>query len=164
MLPGAPARSSSYAGALKSKPTDWHLQFSMNGKVLPLDTTVFGAIHRAESSAGVTNGLQRGVWSGVYTVNFKKVSGAAPALAKETSPEPSTRDPSSATAVPDSVPQDSPQAKILRLLRVFHALNAEAGDSTFALRPATLPESAFVNNKLTAKLGRQLEEPMIIAR
>lgn len=27
-----------------------------------------------------------------------------------------------------------------------------------------LPESAFVNNKLTAKLTRQLEEPMIVAR
>jgi E3 ubiquitin-protein ligase TRIP12 len=65
--------------------------------------------------------------------------------------------------VPDSVPADSAQAKILRLLRVLHALNADARSTS--LVPASLVgEAAFVNNKLTAKLGRQLEEPMILAR
>lgn len=77
-------------------------------------------------------------------------------------PEPSTRDPSSATAVPSSVPADSAQAKILRLLRVLHALNSEAQATSPS--PSLITETAFVNNKLTAKLGRQLEEPMILAR
>lgn len=84
---------------------------------------------------------------------------------KASSPEPSTKEPSSATAVPDSVPSDSPQAKILRLLRVLHALSTEAKElAGTSVGPNTLSESAFVNNKLTAKLGRQLEEPMILAR
>lgn len=83
---------------------------------------------------------------------------------KEASPEPSTREPSSATALPNSVSSDSPQAKILRLLRVLHALNSEATGLLTTPRPDTLAESAFVNNKLTAKLARQLEEPMILAR
>jgi E3 ubiquitin-protein ligase TRIP12 len=133
------------------------------------------------------NGLSKGVWSGVYTVHFKKVPGPSPTSselsflsllssrgsayerslstldpsAKEGSPEPSTKEPSSATALPDSVSPDSPQAKILRLLRVLHALNSNASEVS---KSQTLPESAFVNNKLTAKLGRQLEEPMILAR
>jgi E3 ubiquitin-protein ligase TRIP12 len=43
---------------------------------------------------------------------------------------------------------------------VLHKLNAQSSD-----RPGRrLPESGFVNNKLTAKLTRQLEEPMIVAR
>ncbi len=64
-----------------------------------------------------------------------------------------------------SLPEDAPHAKILRLLRVLHKLNAteiERASPTPSRR--ALPESAFVNNKLTAKLTRQLEEPMIVAR
>ena len=64
-----------------------------------------------------------------------------------------------------AAPEDSPHQKILRLLRVLHKLNAEAQDKVaFQMPVDTLPESAFVNNKLTAKLTRQLEEPMIVAR
>lgn len=67
----------------------------------------------------------------------------------------------SASAVPD----DSPHSKILRLLRVLHKINTEVEDRlAFEAAIDTLPESAFVNNKLTAKLTRQLEEPMIVAR
>lgn len=47
---------------------------------------------------------------------------------------------------------------ILRLLRVVHNLSADANDVTG--RP---DEKLFVNNKLTAKLTRQLEETMILA-
>lgn len=64
-----------------------------------------------------------------------------------------------------SLPDDAPHAKILRLLRVLHKLNAvEAERPPRPLERYTLPESAFINNKLTAKLTRQLEEPMIVAR
>lgn len=67
----------------------------------------------------------------------------------------------SASAVPD----DSPHSKILRLLRVLHKINSEVEEQlAFETAVETLPESAFVNNKLTAKLTRQLEEPMIVAR
>jgi hypothetical protein len=72
------ARGSSYATALKTSPTDWHLEFSMNGKPLPLDMTVYGAVHRHESTTGITNGVQRGIWSGIYPIAFKKVAGPAP--------------------------------------------------------------------------------------
>jgi E3 ubiquitin-protein ligase TRIP12 len=63
------------------------------------------------------------------------------------------------------VPDDSPHAQILRLLRVLHKINAEGLESSSVReRLVALPESAFINNKLTAKLTRQLEEPMIVAR
>lgn len=64
-----------------------------------------------------------------------------------------------------SLPEDAPPAKILRLLRVLHQLNTlEAERLVFSGEKRNLPDSAFVNNKLTAKLTRQLEEPMIVAR
>lgn len=66
----------------------------------------------------------------------------------------------SSNPVLSSVPPDAPHAKILRLLGVFYKLNAQSSDRS----SRRLPESGFVNNKLTAKLTRQLEEPMIVAR
>jgi E3 ubiquitin-protein ligase TRIP12 len=64
-----------------------------------------------------------------------------------------------------SLPEDAPHAKILRLLRVLHKINVlEAERSVFVGDKRNLPESTFVNNKLSAKLTRQLEEPMIVAR
>ncbi|KAJ7432611.1 hypothetical protein B0H11DRAFT_2379166 [Mycena galericulata] len=64
-----------------------------------------------------------------------------------------------------------PYRKTLRMpkycdvLRGLHQLNTlEAERSMFIGEKRNLPESAFVNNKLTAKLTRQLEEPMIVAR
>lgn len=64
-----------------------------------------------------------------------------------------------------SLPDDVPYTKILRLLRVlYHLNNLEAERSIFAGERRSLPDSAFINNKLTAKITRQLEEPMIVAR
>lgn len=78
------AAGSSYASALRSTPSDWHLEFSLNGKPIALDATIYGAIHRSEQGNAVATGLQRGIWSGVYTVTFKKVPGPAPALGTST--------------------------------------------------------------------------------
>jgi E3 ubiquitin-protein ligase TRIP12 len=48
---------------------------------------------------------------------------------------------------------------------VLHKLNTLEGErSAFIGDKRNLSEAAFVNNKLTAKLTRQLEEPMIVAR
>jgi E3 ubiquitin-protein ligase TRIP12 len=73
-LPGR----ASYAAALKTKPTDWHIQFSMDNNVLPLDLTIYGAIHQHEmrnKSSPLPSSL---IWQDVYTVKFKKVQGPAP--------------------------------------------------------------------------------------
>jgi len=62
-----------------------------------------------------------------------------------------------------SLPDDAPHAKILRLLRVLHKLNAaEAQRPARPLDRRALAETAFINNKLTAKLTRQLEELSVV--
>ncbi|KAF8637626.1 hypothetical protein AX17_002695 [Amanita inopinata Kibby_2008] len=149
----------SYAAALKAKPTDWHLEFSMDDHILPLDLTIYGAIHQHEmrKKTGTHPSM---FWQGIYTVKFKKVSGpATPDYGTENGSK--IRSPSPSLS---SLPEDAPHAKILRLLRVLHQLNVtETERSAFAGEKRNLPESAFINNKLTAKLTRQLEEPMIVA-
>ncbi|KZT38098.1 hypothetical protein SISSUDRAFT_1062304 [Sistotremastrum suecicum HHB10207 ss-3] len=158
------APRASYATALKAKPTDWHLEFSMDGHALPLDMTIYGAIHQHELRKGNTGGTiyPSSIWSGIYTINFKKVTGPAPSAdAKEDNPE-SLAGPLSLS--PSSLPQDTPTLRILRLLRVLYALNTNAREQNPSISAdAVMPENAFINNKLSAKLTRQLEETMIVA-
>lgn len=180
----SPAKKPSYAAALQRKPSDWHIRFSMEGQELPLDSTIYAAVHRIESqksvasnagaspsssaTAAVTASSSRYIWSNVYTVKYKKVPGPASAAHLHQTPEP---EPSSMTMteLPPSIPADSSFAKILQLLRVLHDLNSEWRETRRAKglaatdKAVALDESAFVNNKLTAKLNRQLEELMIVA-
>ncbi|TRM65525.1 hypothetical protein BD626DRAFT_489037 [Schizophyllum amplum] len=154
----------SYAAALKAKPTDWHLEFSMDDQALPLDLTIYGAVHQQEMRKKEKTGVPMVpamFWQGVYTVKFKKVTGAADTRSETSETATKSRAPSPTLT---SVPDDAAHAKILRLLRAFHDLNLIEGERTaFIGDKRTLPESSFVNNKLTAKLTRQLEEPMIVA-
>ncbi|KAI5475050.1 E3 ubiquitin-protein ligase TRIP12, partial [Pseudohyphozyma bogoriensis] len=163
LAPPAPKpRASSYAAAVKSEPTDFHLEFSIGGKPVALDTTVYGAVHKHDAAQPDRRGS---LWHQVYTVNFRKVAGPARPDSERSSPLPQSRDDSMPTILPSSIPSDSQQAKILQLLWVLHSINSEYGDTPESQTgPAPgLPESAFTNNKLTAKLNRQLEEPMIVA-
>ncbi|KAF7309015.1 Ubiquitin-protein ligase [Mycena kentingensis (nom. inval.)] len=166
-LPSLSARAAStrasYASALKAKPTDWHLEFSMDDQPLPLDLTIYGAMHQHEMRTKTGALPPNLIWQGVYTVKFKKVAGPSPSTDARTEADgsPKTR---SSTPPLSSLPDDAPHAKILKLLRVLQQLNTlEAERSVFVGDKRHLPESAFVNNKLSAKLTRQLEEPMIVA-
>jgi len=74
----------SYAAALKAKPTDWHLEFSMDDHILPLDLTIYGAIHQHEMRKKTGATPLNMIWQGVYTIKFKKVVGPAPSSESKT--------------------------------------------------------------------------------
>lgn len=159
---------SSYAAAIASVSQDWHIEFSMDGgEPITNDTTVYRAIHRSREHAENPSG--RNVFSTVHTVKFRRVPGPPP-------PEPSTvssavpdastvRD--EKTGLPQSLSKDPVTASILQLLRVLHEINAHLDDflaeskELVAIKPEPLAQ--FINTKLTAKLNRQLEEPLIVA-
>lgn len=66
----------SYVAALQKKPTDWHLEFSMDDNILPLDMTVYGAVHQHEVQKLLGSIVPLNlVWQGIYTVKYKKVQG-----------------------------------------------------------------------------------------
>lgn len=127
-----------------------------------LDTTVYGAVHGFDSRSPDP---QRNIWQAIHTIKYRKIAGPAPAPAESerASPEPSSREEAAVMTLPDSIPAKSQQAKILRLLWVLHTINADYGEVATHGAPAGLSQGAFINNKLTAKLNRQLEEPMIVA-
>lgn len=166
VVSGASGRSSkpSYAAALKAEPKDWHLAFSMGGQSIPLDTTVYGAVYAHDLQNGLQN---RNIWTNVYTVTYRKVDGPVPPSNEDASSiDPESREEG---LLPASIVEDSQQASILRLLRALHGLNLDwfelkhSPDSEQASNSLAFAESVFINNKLTAKLNRQLEEPMIVA-
>lgn len=159
--PPAPKPRASYAAAVKTEPSDFHLEFSMGDCNVDLDTTVYGAVHNHDLKTPGAN--RRNMWHSIYEVRFRKVEGPARPEIDHASPEPTSRDNETIlTRMPASIPTDSRQAKILQLLWVLHRLNSEYAD-TGELGSTALADGSFVNNKLTAKLNRQLEEPMIVA-
>ncbi|KAI1416613.1 HECT-domain-containing protein [Hypoxylon sp. FL1857] len=153
----------SYAAAIQAVPQDWHIEFSLNDRVIPNETTIYRAVHN--SSTPTDDHLSRSVWSTMHVIKFRRVPGPPPA-------EPigfgSSFDGSSdVNGVPASLANNPTAASILRLLNILHDLNSNIDDimveNKNALKLNVEPLSQFVNTKLTAKLNRQLEEPLIVA-
>ncbi|PYH93051.1 hypothetical protein BO71DRAFT_9064 [Aspergillus ellipticus CBS 707.79] len=156
---------SSYAAAMASIPTDWHIEFSVDGEPVSNETTIYRAVHHNRQHADPS---ARNVWSSVHTVKFRRASGPPP-------PEPSTLTQGTSKAaakhdsdeMPSSLSQDQTTASIFQLLRVLHEMNTTLNDilaetkELVSLKPEPLAQ--FINTKLTAKLNRQLEEPLIVA-
>lgn len=156
---------SSYAAAMASVPQDWHLEFCVDGKPISSDTTVYRAVHHNREH--IDEASVKNVWSAVHTVTFKRVPGPPP-------PEPSTLPNAGEDStgedyleMPSSLSKDPTTASILRLLRVLHEMNATIDDILTETRESANitpePLAQFINTKLTAKVNRQLEEPLIVA-
>jgi E3 ubiquitin-protein ligase TRIP12 len=156
-------RPSSYAAALQAKPTDWHLEFTVSGQPVSIDTTIYRAVHFNQNRPAEVS--TRNVWHDIHTIGFKKVTGPPPVETASFTPPPESLN--SAEGLPASIARSPTTAAILRLLGLLHGLNANI-DDVLALNKETIklvsePSSQFVNTKLTAKLNRQLEEPLIVA-
>ncbi|CAG8973217.1 hypothetical protein HYALB_00006386 [Hymenoscyphus albidus] len=161
--PGS-SRPMSYAAAIQAIPQDWHIEFSLDDKVISNETTIYRAVHNP--AGPVDEHSSRSVWSAIHPIKFKRVSGPPP-------PEPSSLTQAAeiteltASGIPASLDKNPATSFILRLLNILHALNANL-DDVLAENKDTLklnaePLSQFVNTKLTAKLNRQLEEPLVVA-
>ncbi|KAK0739070.1 hypothetical protein B0T21DRAFT_382199 [Apiosordaria backusii] len=168
-LQGTPTSSSSrpmsYAAAIQAVPQDWHIEFSINGKVIPNETTIYRAVHSSATTSDEY--LSRNVWSAVHPIKFRRVPGppAAETIAFGSSSDTVAETEEGGT--PGSLAKSPTTASILRLLKKLHDLNANIDDvlveNKETLKVNVEPLSQFVNTKLTAKLNRQLEEPLIVA-
>lgn len=158
------SRPTSYASALQATPQDWHLEFSVNDKPQSSDTTIYRACHFNHNQGDELS--TRSIWSATHTIKFKKVQGPPPAESNglPTSPEPAALYES---GLPPSLDKHPTTANILRLMSILHDLNANLEDVLTDKKSNVIlksePLTQFVNTKLTAKLNRQLEEPLIVA-
>ena len=159
------SRAMSYASALQTTPQDWHIEFTLNGKVVPNETTIYRAVHTSNTNSD--EAPLRSVWSATYQVKFRRVPGPTPPES-QTSLSNAETDPESEGGIPASLSKHPTTGSILQLLNVLHDLNANIEDVLIEKRKTIVdlhrePLSQFVNTKLTAKLNRQLEEPLIVA-
>ncbi|KAH8170839.1 HECT-domain (ubiquitin-transferase) domain-containing protein [Sarocladium implicatum] len=155
----------SYASALQTAPKDWHIEFSVDTKVIPNETTIYRAVH--SSTTNSEDQLTRSIWSNTHPVKFRRVPGPAPAESLSFGSS-SDSEAENEGGIPTSLAKHLSTAAILRLLKILHDLNANTEDVLIDNRNNMLdvhvePLSQFVNTKLTAKLNRQLEEPLIVA-
>jgi len=160
--PTTSARPMSYASALQQTPQDWHIEFSVNEQPISAETTIYRACHMNTSNSDEV--VTRGGWGATHTIKFKRVQGPPPAERTTPPTESSSEDDGE---LPPSLGGHPVTAGILRLMSILHDLNNNLEDvlaehkSAAKLTPE--PLSQFVNTKLTAKLNRQLEEPLIVA-
>ncbi|KAM0469751.1 hypothetical protein ACHAPX_010332 [Trichoderma viride] len=159
------SRQPSYSSILQSAPQDWYIEFTLDGKVIPNETTIYRAVHMSTSSSGDHN--NKNIWSSTHPIKFRRVPGQPPAESRPTNLNIET-DGEVENGISASLAKHPITASILQLLNILHDLNANIEDvlvenrnSMVGLRVEQL--SQFVNTKLTAKLNRQLEEPLIVA-
>ncbi|KAL2069548.1 hypothetical protein VTL71DRAFT_14227, partial [Oculimacula yallundae] len=163
--PSASSRPMSYAAAIQSIPQDWHIEFSLDDKTIANETTIYRAVHSTSTTVDDLN--SRSVWSAIHPIKFKRVPGPPPPEPSSLTQAPVISTETTASGIPASLDKHPATSSILRLLNILHALNANL-DDVLAENKDTLklnaePLSQFVNTKLTAKLNRQLEEPLIVA-
>ncbi|KND88603.1 putative ubiquitin fusion degradation protein C12B10.01c [Tolypocladium ophioglossoides CBS 100239] len=155
----------SYASALQAVPQDWHIEFSLDGRVIPNETTIYRAVHT--STLNSDDLLSRSIWSATHPIKFRRVPGPPPVESQAFGSNPDGEG-ETENGIPASLAKNPTTAFILRLLNILHELNANIEDVLAENRNSTInvnvePPSQFVNTKLTAKLNRQLEEPLIVA-
>nr|OQO31812.1 hypothetical protein B0A51_00714 [Rachicladosporium sp. CCFEE 5018] len=154
----------SYASALQQIPQDWHIEFSINGQPLSAETTIYRACHFNQAGGEELNTHK--IWSATHAISFKKVQGP-PADSSSLTPPPESSSSQDSGNLPPSLGKHPVTASILRLMSILHSLNANLdeviAESKTPLRLHSEPLTQFVNTKLTAKLNRQLEEPLIVA-
>jgi E3 ubiquitin-protein ligase TRIP12 len=159
------SRPMSYADAIQAIPQDWHIEFSLGDKVIANETTIYRAVH--STSGIIEENMSRSVWSAIHPIKFKRVAGPPPPEPSSLTQAAEVSTETTASGIPASLDKHPATSSILRLLNILHALNANL-DDVLAENKDTLklneePLSQFVNTKLTAKLNRQLEEPLIVA-
>lgn len=130
--------------------SDWHIEFLIDDEVIPYDSTIYGALFK-NSQAKNPNFDSSRFWFETHEIKFRKVEGVAPVADFD------DRYPGlNAGEDEDEDDEDVENLKhpvtlsILSLLKILHDFD----DST---------SKSFLNFKLTAKLNRQLEEPLIVA-
>jgi E3 ubiquitin-protein ligase TRIP12 len=152
----------SYAAAAASSINDWHIEFSISGHTISNDMTIYKAV-QLNRNVTTDEPTYRNIWSAVHPVTFRRVPGAAP---PDGPLSPGADNSQPISTVPASLDKNRITSSILQLLSILHALNANIDDVFQDMevgKPQAQPLSQFVNTKLTAKLNRQLEEPLIVA-
>ncbi|CCG20708.1 Ufd4 protein [Candida orthopsilosis Co 90-125] len=136
----------------EGKKFDFSLEFLINGEVIPLETTIYGAIYRSAQTKPDEIVDPKKIWTNLHQITFRKVS-------NEVSNEDVFNNYNSNVDDSELTIYDKTTIGVLQLLKVLFKMN------TFVHHGGkpSVPVKDFINWKLTAKLNRQLEEPLVVA-
>ncbi|ODV85560.1 hypothetical protein CANARDRAFT_185038, partial [[Candida] arabinofermentans NRRL YB-2248] len=139
----------SLAGNTSSE-TPSYIKFSINGEEIPHGTTVYGAIYRSLQSQPNETVPARKIWTNVpHVVHYKRTESAIPEPYDDLYRNEPIDDDFNSLG-------DFNTISILQILKVLYFLN-------FSTSTSGASDVLFINYKLTAKLNRQLEEPLVVA-
>ncbi|CAO3632336.1 unnamed protein product [Cunninghamella echinulata] len=180
--PSSSTKNSKTKSKSKSKTTvkpkgTWRIQFYIKDKLISNDSTIYGAIHKYEHEFRQSNKkiiTHPNLWTTAYPITFKRVF----ILDDDTEKVKNVNTPKKQLdkiVIPKQLiahKDSSPCMSVLKLLKalvnVCHSWQESNNDGTTLKtsihgKVPLLPTSDFINRKLTAKLQRQLEEPLIVA-
>ncbi|KAI8073988.1 hypothetical protein BC940DRAFT_289711 [Gongronella butleri] len=167
----SPEAQSEEASTSKSagKKGKWQIRFSLgNGTAVHNTDTIYHAIHQAETKQRAIGATSRNIWLSSYPVTFNRVWVQDDGK-KDDKTQADTSFASNEEAKDDNATEPTPEtsssaqsngeicAQALRVLQAVHELLEKA-----KLMDAELSH-LFISRKLTAKVNRQLEEPLIVA-
>lgn len=148
---------------------DWHLEFYLDGERMPQDSTIYGSVYRflqAKEEEKVLKGetpnknFASTIWSTPFKLTFKKFPGSKSSH-KEAAIEAEDLNP--CIDIPVSFGSHESISIVVRLLSVLFSINSSIPELYGAgsiVKP--LAFNKFLSSKLTAKLNRQLEEPLVV--
>ncbi|ODV78242.1 uncharacterized protein CANTADRAFT_90611 [Suhomyces tanzawaensis NRRL Y-17324] len=130
------------------------IEFSINGEVIPNETTIYGAVYRSMQSKIDEIIDPNKIWSAVHSITFRKVSSILSSESKFTN--------NNLNSVESEFDiYDHTTLSILKLLKVLFEMNNFVKHNIS--NGNLVEDSNFMNWKMTVKLNRQLEEPLVVA-
>jgi E3 ubiquitin-protein ligase TRIP12 len=158
-------QQASYASAASSVTAKNSVLFSLGENCIPMDSTVFGACFNANTD-------HSNILSQTFIVEYKLVTEAEQKEALQPEAHPKEKKPKHSDfsfVIPNGVDIEFMEGKALMLLKIFHTLNSRFSDFYLSKNISldhsafqTIPKSTFLNNKVTAKFNRQMDEPLIV--
>ena len=137
-----------------SNESSWTIEFLNDGEVIPNETTIYGAVYRSLQTKIDETVDSSKIWANIHNVSYRKV---------DVAPEPETKPIfyDSNVNVTDLDNYDKNTINILKLLKVLFEMNSFVKNNNPNM--SSVSNDCFMNWKLTVKLNRQLEEPLVVA-
>lgn len=127
---------------------DYHYEFYIDGEKIPSDATIFGVIYKSFENKGEIGTMKGDLLKQAHTIKYKYVPG-------KLVPDDSSAFEESVDDALTAVGEES-TIETLQLLKILYNINQNVSN------PST-SEILFLNYKLSAKLNRQLDEPLLVA-
>jgi E3 ubiquitin-protein ligase TRIP12 len=133
----------------KKKEGEWEIRFYVRDALISNDTTIYAAVHQYESQS---DQIQRNIWTSAYPITFERVWVTQEDKHKEDG-QPVCQ--LANIEQPKELKEDSVCLEAIHLLKALSEF--------ISVRPDGIEAQDFINRKLTAKMNRQLEEPLTVA-